>query len=73
MKYPGVDFFAEGLQIDNITDSMASTTWPALVMRGATGQQMPWLRPAAFGFRASAKFLLAETLRDVGGSFRGGA
>ena len=58
---------------DDITDSMAITTWPALVMRGATGQQMPWLRPAAFGFRASAKCLLAETLRDVGGSFRGGA
>ena len=57
---------------DDIMDSMAITTWPAKTLRGAPGQQMPWLRPAAFGFRATAKFLLADTLRSVGRTMRGG-
>jgi len=57
---------------DDIMDSMAITTWPAKTLRGATGQQMPWLRPAAFGFRTTAKFLLADTLRSVGRTMRGG-
>ena len=48
---------------DNIQDSQAIHTWPALTARAVEeGQQMPWLRPAAFMYRAKAKGIMTAAM-----------
>ena len=51
---------------DEITDHDAYHTWPALVSRGGSEQQMPWLRPAANFYRPAAKAMMIKVLRTAG-------
>lgn len=47
---------------EDVLDSDAVHSWPALVSRGGSGQQMPWLRPAANHVRPQAMAALARAL-----------
>jgi len=60
-RIAGGDVKALGMG-DNIQDSQAIHTWPALTARGGSEQQMPWLRPAAFMYRAKAKGIMLAAM-----------
>ena len=47
---------------DDIQDSQAIHSWPALLTRRGKEQQMPWLRPAAFMYRAKAKGIMTAAM-----------
>lgn len=47
---------------EGVLDSDAVHSWPALVSRGGSGQQMPWLRPAANHVRPQAMAALARAM-----------
>jgi hypothetical protein len=47
---------------DQIQDSQAIFSWPALAARNGKEQQMPWLRPAAFMYRAKAKGIMITAM-----------
>ena len=51
---------------DDIQDSQAVFSWPALIERRASNQQMPWLRPAATMVRPRAKALMTAAMRKAG-------
>ena len=51
---------------DNIQDSQAVHSWPALMARRGDEQQMPWLRPAAFMYRANAKSIMITAMNKSG-------
>jgi len=57
---------------DDIQDSQAIFSWPALKKRGGSNQQMPWLRPAATMVRPRAKALMTAAMRKAGRGKGGG-
>lgn len=63
----GTDRIAGGavkkLGLGMVTDAQAIRSWPALGERGGTGQQMPFLRPAAMAARDEALALFENALR----------
>jgi hypothetical protein len=50
---------------ENIQDSQAVHSWPALLERRAKNQQMPWLRPAAFMYRGKAKGIMIAAMNKI--------
>jgi len=47
---------------EDVTDADAVHSWQALLSRGGSGQQMPWLRPAANSVRPQAMAALAKAM-----------
>ena len=47
---------------DEITDADAIHSWPALLARSGSQQQMPWLRPAANIVRPHARAIMIEAM-----------
>ena len=50
----------KSLGLGLVPDGMAVKQWPALESRGGHGQQMPWLRPAAFAAQDEALALFRQ-------------
>ena len=63
-RIAGGDVKALGMG-DNIQDSEAIHSWPALTARSGDEQQMPWLRPAAFMYRAKARGIMIAAMNKA--------
>jgi hypothetical protein len=60
-RIAGGDVKALGMG-DNISDADAVHSWPALLARSGSQQQMPWLRPAAYEVRPHARAIMTEAM-----------